>query len=39
MTFDRRLKTLGLQLISVYIALLSNLVKHFLREITVNSRG
>jgi len=39
MTFDRRLKTLGLQLFSVYIALLSKSDKKNLHEITVNSQG
>jgi len=39
MTFDRRLKTLGLQLISVYIASPQNLKKQFSPEIAVNSQG
>jgi len=39
MTFDRRLKTLGLQLFSVYIALLSKFDLKNLHEITVNSQG
>ena len=38
MTFERRLKTLGLQLFSVHIALLSKSDKKILHEITVNSQ-
>jgi len=38
MTFDHRLKTLGLQLFSVYIAPPQNLKKN-LHEIAVNSQG
>jgi len=39
MTFDRKLKTLGLRLFSTYIALLSKSDKKFLHEITVNSQS
>jgi len=39
MTFDHRLKTLALQLFSVYIAPPQNLIKKLLHEIIGNSQG